>query len=1102
MSGSSFTQKIVLDGGDQIKASLLEVGAAGKKAFDQIGASVRAVDTVGTAIGLERIKVALGDLATLAGTFSKSLSGNLLLAGGAFVGIGAAMSAIGLAAESSTNKLVESAKKLGTSTEDLQRLRFAASSAGIGEAELSTALGKIKSQFDEAGKGAKTYFRSLSDIGTASKSFDAATGIGVLRGGAKGDDAGKTSVNFRSLAAAGGDYLTVIRNLGEALAALDDKDPRKKSMTDNLEKQFGKDFASKIEDLGTEIRSTEEVYNKLGLSIGDTDKAISKAHDDSLDRLKLNLNEQKAIIGASVSAIGHQLGMLFVPGATAKQDAISDFIEKHRLDIVDFVKGDVMPSLTLMHDAISAAGTGLSTAFNAGIDAAKRGWEAFKALLSANDLSSFQGWKTVATEAFNSIIAVAGSAFERIVGLAGSAYTSMKEAAISAFPSLAGAFTALENGFSAVMERLKAVSGTTWLAIGAGVLAFALLFSGSFGTMALAVIPFWSEILRGAEALAPGLAKSIGPIRAAAGAMFESVTALGRGAFGSIKAMLADKTLLSADGASVGGAFGALRPAAAVAWADVRAAFVAGARNIRVALEDAFPSSGGLFSGMEASFARLSLAVTVLTTGFAWFLNVISLGKIHVSGMEAAVIGLGLHMSGLLPLFTSAIQFMGLAFSAFAILLSTLIRAVIVPVLVGMATNPAFAIFVVALGLIGFALYKFSQNADAVGAAVGGAIQAIIKKVADLEKNSLAFKVFEGALRSIRDVAVGVADALDRINAAAEKAGQSAHNVITDAFSPSGDAKPLSPAAIEHVRKQRENAKDPVADIAKKVWKEIFSSADAAELNPQTPKANVAPGSATGVTAWAGSLFGASPSPATQPSHIVGGNFKSADGSGGGIAGLFKSFFGDSPIIPGGKKASSAKPATKDLLHESDDEARIRDDANRYFGMPVIGKRALDASVGRNDQFVSEGAMKRSVERNTSDFPVYPGYLPKGGKKGDDDEASNLSGSIKSTASAFDGLIGKMGQFAAALVAPGGGGLQMAGLGRMAMPQMAMAPAFAGGGSQSERQHAGVVDFTYVSPGGTSTELSGLRSDVDKLKREAVADRMASTTKYKSSWDS
>jgi hypothetical protein len=386
-------------------------------------------------------------------------------------------------------------------------------------------------------------------------------------------------------------------------------------------------------------------------------------------------------------------------------------------------------------------------------------------------------------------------------------------------------------------------------------------------------------------------------------------------------------------------------------------------------------------------------------------------------------------------------------------------------------------------------------HADEFTAAIVGAIETAKAKIADLEKNSLAFKVFEGALKSIRDAAVGVADALDRINAAAARAGQSAHGVITDAFGPAEGAKPLSPAAIEHVRKQRESAKDPLADIAKKVWKEIFSSADAAEL--QLPKAaNVAPGSASGVPAWAGSLFGTSPSPAAPPKtadHIVGAGFKPAGGDGGGIAGLIKSIFGGGDhAVPGSKLASSAKKATTDLGHESDDEARIRDDANRYFGMPVIGKRALDHSVRRNDQFMSEDAMKRSVDRNTSDFPVYPGYLPKGGKKDEEDEASNLSG-------AFDGLIGKMQQFAAALVAPGGGGLQMAGLGGMAMPQMAMAPAFAGGGSSSS-PNVGTVSFT-LDIGGVRSELTGLKDDVAKLQRASALAQMSSTTKRSPSWD-
>jgi hypothetical protein len=76
----------------------------------------------------------------------------------------------------------------------------------------------------------------------------------------------------------------------------------------------------------------------------------------------------------------------------------------------------------------------------------------------------------------------------------------------------------------------------------------------------------------------------------------------------------------------------------------------------------------------------------------------------------------------------------------------------------------------------------------------------------------------------------------------------------------------------------------------------------------------------------------------------------------------------------------------------------------------------------------------------------------------------------------------------------------MPGLGGMAIPQMAMAPAFAGGGSSAAMPNAGMVSFT-LDIGGVRSELTGLREDVARLERASVQAQMAQTTKRSMSWD-
>lgn len=1114
MANDTFTQKITLEGGDRIKASLLEIGEAGKKAFDQIGRSANEVGKGNASEGLDKLKTSLNDILDLAGSFGKSLGGSLTLAIGAFSGISAGLSAIGVAAADSTNKLVESAKQLGASTDQLQRLKFAASSAGIGDSELTAALGKIKTQFDEASNGAKTYFRSLSDIGGMSKQYDAATGIGVMRGGAQGADAGKTSVNFQSLASSGKDYLAVLQGIGDTLAKFDDNDPRKTAISDDLEKKFGKGFAAQMEDLGHEIRATKEVYDTLGLSVTDTDKEISKANEDSLNKLKLHLSEQKAIIGASISGIGHELALLFTPQATSSQDAISDFIETHRLDIANFVKDDIFPVLGVIERGVGAAASGIFTAFSAAIDAAKRAWSDFKALLAANDLSSFDGWKAAASQAFNDIGAFAAASFTRIVAIAGAAYDSMKASALGAFPSLAGAFTALEGGYAAVMARLKQVSATTWLEIGAGVLAFGLLFSTNFAGLALAAAPFWSEILEGAEALAPGLRVTIAPIRAAAAEMFGSVSALGKAAFDYIKALLSGDAHLQVT------AFDGLKVSAGAVWADITGAFSNGYAWLRA-------QTIGAASWMAEPWRMLEQAVS---DAWAWvkaeqqsgwqsikgaWEGLLSTWKAIESGAQsvAGVLNrlFGSELTGKQLLMIGAfLQFTGVLGPVIAIVGALAAVLDVVALAIGVAIlamdHPAIASFAAGLYL---AWSKAHDLAD------------VFAKV----KESLGGAEFSGWIAALGVGSGEIAKLVMGVRSFFGMANESATNF-----------KSVQKTALDGAKKDHEDAASSIGDVWNKVWKELgVGSAGAAgiekrklpQIDPmETGKEALRVSQEIGavfsrIGADVAGLFSAPSKTATT--GAAGGGFvdqakalfsgagnalpeiKSPGAAFGGVGDWLKSLFGGGGdhAVPGSKLASSAKPATTDRFHESDDEARERDAANRYFGMPVIGKRALDSSVKRNDQFISEDAMKKSVDRNTSDFPVYPGYLPKKGA-GADDEALNLSGSLRSTTTAFDGLIGKIGQFAAALVAPGNGsGLQMPGLGGLAMPAMAMAPAFASNGSSGAsgaQPNAGLIAFT-LGINGSQEQVYATREVIDDLRRLAAAAQMNSTTKRSPSWD-
>jgi hypothetical protein len=253
---------------------------------------------------------------------------------------------------------------------------------------------------------------------------------------------------------------------------------------------------------------------------------------------------------------------------------------------------------------------------------------------------------------------IASDAMGAAVKIAGDAYGAIKSAAVAAFPGLVETFVRFEQFAKDTMTAIKGFSKETWIAIGVGLAAAAIVWRGSFLGLALGAAPFWEEILVGAARISPAFRAIVAPIRASMAGLIDGMLQLWRNFW----------TVLS-NPADVGGAanleraagFAGFRAAAIRVWGEVQRIFVAGVRGIRSTIEGAFPEAKELFSGFAASASRLYAALRILGVELSAFLAMITLGKVSLGPWEALFLAFGLHIAGILPLFTSLITFIGLA---------------------------------------------------------------------------------------------------------------------------------------------------------------------------------------------------------------------------------------------------------------------------------------------------------------------------------------------------------------------------------------------------------------------------------------------------------
>jgi hypothetical protein len=181
MAVGSFSQKISIEGADEIRSALALLGQAGEQAFQQIQKAVGGANaalatmpavlaSVGTAfagVGTAATRVG-ASLTALGGNF-KNLGSSLSLIAGiglplTFAAAAAAMVKFVTSSADAGDEVNKLSQSLGLTVEQYQRLSFAAGQAGIDQQQFGRALTQLSKQVQD---GLKDQDKAFADFATA-----------------------------------------------------------------------------------------------------------------------------------------------------------------------------------------------------------------------------------------------------------------------------------------------------------------------------------------------------------------------------------------------------------------------------------------------------------------------------------------------------------------------------------------------------------------------------------------------------------------------------------------------------------------------------------------------------------------------------------------------------------------------------------------------------------------------------------------------------------------------------------------------------------------------------------------------------------------------
>ena len=297
MAKKTITQRIALEGGDEIRKGLKELGDAGQDAFKKISDSANS-SKFGEQLS-PRIRQIEGEARELGkalrdtGEAALEAGKNLLTITGSLGAIGAALFGISKSASSAADSMSELAQSLGVSTTDFQRLQFALKQGGTSVEEAKRAFTGLADQIQKTMEGSKD--TALAKLGIQVQ------GVG---GNARGAE-------------------EVLGDIAEKFRVLPDGARKTALAMEIFGKRAGPQLIPFLNEGRDGIRALGDEAQRLGGVLSKEQITIASAFDDAFNRMAL-----------AFTGITNALGLTFAPVFTQIMDTITGLLADNREAIV------------------------------------------------------------------------------------------------------------------------------------------------------------------------------------------------------------------------------------------------------------------------------------------------------------------------------------------------------------------------------------------------------------------------------------------------------------------------------------------------------------------------------------------------------------------------------------------------------------------------------------------------------------------------------------------------------------------------------------------------------------------------------------------------
>lgn len=515
----TISQRIALEGAEEILRQLGQMGKDGERAFQQLKTAVdaptRGLTQLSTASnlardGLGRLSNAAGQLGTALGPVGDRIASLAALlgsfrgglAGGAAVAVGG----LGALAKSTADSTVEfdrQARSLGLSIEQLQTLRKAAREAGIGSDELAASLNRFAGRVaGEAGQQFQTLIDLTKEVRTAfggniqfsdPKSFD------QLRNAAK-----QVAEQIQSILKQIGDPVgnQPVDRIAQVLANLARANPELRKQLADLGQAAPLTTFERLDEL---VRKNEDSFRSLGISLIDSAGKQRQTFDvllDFADKIsKLPDGFQKAALASQFfgRSVGPELvtelskgrenlqgiaealrkaGIAFdedaVKNAIAARKAFKDF-EESSAALGRKIGTAVLPVFTKLFDILNdIRGVDISKSFGNAVDnllnQANTATQPLKALFDALGIdfssvvermkSAAAGLGPALSDIWSTLRTDAAAAWQQIGTSAGQAIEFVKSLFTADFWT--SAFESIRQAAAAAWDGVKTAADAAW----------------------------------------------------------------------------------------------------------------------------------------------------------------------------------------------------------------------------------------------------------------------------------------------------------------------------------------------------------------------------------------------------------------------------------------------------------------------------------------------------------------------------------------------------------------------------------------------------------------------------------------------------------------